>query len=206
MTNNDLYIVGAGGFGKEVRSMLGGAGFSFKGFIDDNVSKHQSAQTIDQFCLENQHTSTSVVIAIGSSKVRKAIYGRLISSLHFPAIIHPSVIFQDSETCKFEQGAVICAGSILTCDISIGKFALINLNCTIGHDVKMGDFCSLMPAVNLSGNVTLEEGVFIGTGATVLQGITIGKGAIVAAGALVNQDVAPGQTVVGVPARILPLG
>jgi acetyltransferase-like isoleucine patch superfamily enzyme len=58
-----------------------------------------------------------------------------------------------------------------------------------------------MPSANLSGNVTVEDGAFIGSGATILQGLTIGKGATVGAGAVVTRDVAPGLTVVGVPAR-----
>ena len=39
--------------------------------------------------------------------------------------------------------------------------------------------------------------------ARVLPGLTIGAGAIVGAGAVVIADVAPGATVVGVPARIV---
>jgi acetyltransferase-like isoleucine patch superfamily enzyme len=43
----------------------------------------------------------------------------------------------------------------------------------------------------------------IGSGAAILCGVTIGEGAMVGAGAVVTRDVAPGETVVGVPARVL---
>src|SRR3954463_4958484 len=43
--------------------------------------------------------------------------------------------------------------------------------------------------------------VSIGTGAKVLGGITVGEGARIGANAVVLDDVAPGATVVGVPAR-----
>ena len=47
----------------------------------------------------------------------------------------------------------------------------------------------------------LGDGVFVGAGARVLGGIRLGDGCSVGAGAVVIDDVAPGVTVVGVPAR-----
>jgi UDP-2-acetamido-3-amino-2,3-dideoxy-glucuronate N-acetyltransferase len=47
------------------------------------------------------------------------------------------------------------------------------------------------------------RGASIGSGAVVLCGVTIGEGALVGAGAVVTRDVAPGETVTGVPARQL---
>lgn len=51
--------------------------------------------------------------------------------------------------------------------------------------------------------VHIGADVWIGCKATVLAGVTIGDGATVAAGAVVTRDVAPGQTVGGVPAAPL---
>lgn len=50
----------------------------------------------------------------------------------------------------------------------------------------------------------ISDDVFIGSGARVLGGIEIGRGAVVGANAVVIDDVAAGETVVGVPARPLP--
>lgn len=47
----------------------------------------------------------------------------------------------------------------------------------------------------------IGDEAFLGTGCRVLGGITIGAGAKVGANAVVTRDVAPGTTVVGVPAR-----
>jgi UDP-2-acetamido-3-amino-2,3-dideoxy-glucuronate N-acetyltransferase len=49
----------------------------------------------------------------------------------------------------------------------------------------------------------IEDGVSIGSGATILGGVTVGAGAQVGAGAVVTKDVAPGETVAGVPAAVL---
>jgi serine O-acetyltransferase len=47
----------------------------------------------------------------------------------------------------------------------------------------------------------IGDNVFIGAGARVLGGITLGDDAKVGANAVVLHDVAPGDTVVGIPAR-----
>jgi acetyltransferase-like isoleucine patch superfamily enzyme len=49
----------------------------------------------------------------------------------------------------------------------------------------------------------VRRGASIGSGATILCGVTIGENAMIGAGAVVTHDVAPGETVAGVPARAL---
>lgn len=55
--------------------------------------------------------------------------------------------------------------------------------------------------VHGSGAITIGDRVFLGQRSVVLGGVTIGDGATVGAHAVVTRDVAPGQTVVGIPAR-----
>jgi UDP-2-acetamido-3-amino-2,3-dideoxy-glucuronate N-acetyltransferase len=47
----------------------------------------------------------------------------------------------------------------------------------------------------------VERGASLGSGAIILGGVRIGARALVGAGAVVTRDVAPGETVVGNPAR-----
>ena len=47
----------------------------------------------------------------------------------------------------------------------------------------------------------IERNVSIGTGAKVIGGVTVGEGATIGANAVVVDDVPPGVTVVGAPAR-----
>ena len=48
--------------------------------------------------------------------------------------------------------------------------------------------------------IIVHENAWIGANAVILSGVTIGEGALVGAGAVVNQSVAPGAVVTGVPA------
>ncbi|TVQ78574.1 MAG: acetyltransferase [Flavobacteriales bacterium] len=199
---SDIVIYGAGGFGREVRSMLSAG--AVKGYVDDAEVRVLSQNVLvlgNSEWLKNQ-SDLSVVLARGDGKDRRLMYAKIKDAHHrFPSIIHPSVIFQDKSSMKIGQGCVIGAGSIFTCDIQINNFVVINLNCTIGHDVVLESFVSLMPSVNLSGGVFVGEGTYIGSNATVLPNIRIGKNVIVGAGAVVTKDIPDNVIVKGIPAK-----
>ncbi len=189
-------IYGAGGLGKEIRGIVDELSdapqpLAFAGYFDDGI-RPQPAATLEQV--------DDIVVAIALPQGRKKVVESLTTTpFAFRNLIHPSVRLANSVTIG--KGCILCAGVRLTVDITIGAFVIINLNATIGHDVRLGNFVSIMPGANLSGNVTVDDHVFIGTGATILQGLHIGKGAVIGAGAVVTKNVAPGITVVGVPAR-----
>jgi acetyltransferase-like isoleucine patch superfamily enzyme len=82
------------------------------------------------------------------------------------------------------------------------------VGCTIGHDVTVDAFSTLLPGVRVAGCVRIGRGAYIGSGATIINGtpdkpLVVGDDAVVGAGACVTRSVAPGVTVAGVPARPL---
>ena len=127
---------------------------------------------------------------------------RLFPKISWPPLIHPTVRMQVN-SCEIAEGVSICAGTVLTVNVRVEPFAMVNLSCTIGHEAVIGAGTVMNPGVNISGGVRLGSGVLVGTGAQILQYVAVGNDATVGAGAVVNRDVEPGLTVVGVPAKPL---
>jgi len=82
--------------------------------------------------------------------------------------------------------------------VVIGETAVIGDDVTLYHGVTLGG-TSL--ARGTKRHPTLGSGVIVGAGAKIIGAIAIGDGARVGANAVVVQDVAPGVTVVGIPAK-----
>jgi acetyltransferase-like isoleucine patch superfamily enzyme len=78
---------------------------------------------------------------------------------------------------------------------------IVNLDCTIGHDAIIGDYSTILPSVNISGFVKIEESVSVGTGSAIIQGVNIGKNTVIGAGSVVTKDLPPNCTAVGVPTK-----
>lgn len=194
----DLFLIGAGGLGRESESWITNSFPSFRvaGFYDENDS-HPDAMSLSDIA-----GNDSYLITIGDPEAKSRIANCLAPlDLEFVSLIHPNVYCGSNDTVHVGPGTVIHAGCSLTTDIIIGQHCLVNLNCTIGHDVRIGDYSSIMPGVHISGNVTIGEGVYIGSGAVIVQGISIGDRVIVGAGAVVTKSIADGEKVKGVPAR-----
>jgi len=206
----DLVILGAGGFGREVLWQLSEVEYYSKvynilGFVDDDPELRD--KLINGFpvlgndeWLVNYPKEICVVICIGNPKVRKKIYEelRLNSNISFPTVIARDV--QYSDFVKFGQGSIICSSNVLTVNITIGDFVIINLDCTVGHDTILDDFVTLYPSVNVSGNVYIGSCAEIGTGVNIIQGKSIGENTVVGAGSVVVRDIPSNCTAVGVPA------
>lgn len=86
----------------------------------------------------------------------------------------------------------------------IGETAEIGDDVTIYQNVTLG---GTNPTAGIGGkrHPTLCNGVVVGSGAQVLGPIVVGEGARVGANAVVTRDVAPSSTVVGIPAKPVPM-
>lgn len=204
---NNIIIVGASGFGREVAWLIENSdNWNVKGFVDDNkdlenksVNDYPVLGTID--FLLNANEKTNVVVAIGNPQIRKKIVERLQSNknISFPNIVDKDVIIDRTITLGF--GNIICKGNILTTNIEIGNFNHINLSCTIGHDVQFHDYITVYPGVNISGNVIMNDCVEVGTGSQIIQGKKIVEDTVIGAGSVVVKDIVENGTYIGVPAK-----
>lgn len=78
----------------------------------------------------------------------------------------------------------------------------------IHGDAVVGDDCMIMQQVTIGmireGEVpVIGNNVYIGAGAKIIGRVRIGDGARIGANAVVTRDVPPGDTAVGIPAKIL---
>ncbi|USO01540.1 MAG: UDP-3-O-(3-hydroxymyristoyl)glucosamine N-acyltransferase [Alphaproteobacteria bacterium] len=95
-------------------------------------------------------------------------------------------------------GTTIDRGTLT--DTIIGEGTRIDNLVQIGHGVQMGRGCVVVAQVGIAGSCILEDHVIIGGQAGIAGHIRIGKGARIAAKSGVMKDIAPGQTVAGLPA------
>ena len=137
-----------------------------------------------------------------------ALFSRVTSNPR--GIAFPNILATLTTTSRIEIGdhSGISGASIVACDsITIGQWVLIGPGACIwdqdGHPPGIEER-RVRPIPDLRcAPIVIEDDVFIGARAIILKGVTIGRGAIVGAGAVVTKDVAPGDIVVGNPARVI---
>lgn len=207
-TVNPVYIIGAGGFGRETLNVYRDAGRDAEvaGFV---VEDHywQGDQVVNGkpvfawSAIAGWPKQARFVAAIGSASRGRLIDEAARLGFGFDTVIHPTVV--SSPWVRFAEGCIVCAGNILTAQIDIGPHSILNLACTVGHDSTLGRLVTLSPGVNVSGHVTIEDGAFIGSGAVIIENIRIGSGSVIGAGSVVTKDIPPRVVAVGVPARVV---
>lgn len=103
--------------------------------------------------------------------------------------------------CKISSHAFVCEGVVIEDDCFIGHHV-----CFINDPYPRAVTAAGQPLTDADWRVIatrVGRGAAIGSGSVILCGVTIGPGALIGAGAVVTKDVAPGQVVAGVPARLL---
>ena len=213
MKGKDIVIIGAGGFGREVQwlieriNTIQGEAWNLLGYVDDGLTIGTQIDDLPVLWnsddLVNIKEELAVVCAIGASRTRKKVLDKITGNnyLTFPNLIDPSAL--SSKRNQLGKGNIVCAGNIFTVDICMGDFNIINLDCTIGHDVNIGSFVTLYPSVNVSGCVTVGDETELGTGSHLIQGVTVGAETVIGAGTVVIRDVPARCTAVGNPAKVI---
>lgn len=202
-----IAIFGAGGFGREVEMLIYQINtcakeWDFLGFIDDDKdvgTKIGGSIVIGHSSMVKSMRDVWLVIAVGDPSGKQKVLSLINEHRNFATLIHPNVLI--GKRVVIGAGTIICAGNIITTDIKIGTHVILNLGCTIGHDTIIKDFCSIMPGVNISGEVVIEKGVYVGTGAKIINQLSIGAQTIVGAGAVVSKSLPANCTAVGIPAK-----
>jgi len=208
-----IAIYGAGGFGREVLTLINDINrinhqYQVIGFFDDGKSKEDVVNGYNILGGYDEFNAwpekIDVVLAIASPEVKRRIVENLNNdNIEFPTLIHPSAIIMDKNYSTIDCGCIVCAGVIISVNTILKRFVALDWNCTVGHDTEIKDYCSFMPSVNVSGESTIGEGVYVGVGAKLINRLTVGDNTIIGAGAVVAKDLPANCTAVGVPAKVI---
>ncbi|HTM19693.1 MAG TPA: acyltransferase [Kofleriaceae bacterium] len=103
--------------------------------------------------------------------------------------------------CKISSHTFICSGVDIDDEVFVGHGVMFSNDRHPRAVNRQGQLAG--PDDWILETTRVERGASIGSGSTILCGLTIGAGAMVGAGSVVTEDVAPGATVAGNPARPL---
>ena len=199
----DIFIVGAGGFGREAVWTIERINAAAKepvwrivGFADDDPAKatgnfegYPMLGSIAKASADKP--GASVLIAVGDNAARRRIYAQLRGH-DFPIIVDPSA--NVAPTAELRHGTFVAISAVVSSGADIGKFVIVNARAGIGHDSVVGDFSNITPGVSLSGHTHIGSDVVMGTNSCTAPGMVVGDGAIVACGTPVFKNVEPGTT------------
>lgn len=201
----DLVVLGAGGFARQLPSLVTDVNFAqpryrLLGFLAPDNFAHEGELPILGTDSELSRIDAAFVIGIGIPHLRASVDHFATSIGRYPAtLIHPQA--SSEQNVRMGPGCIVLPGVRLQIGTILGRHVLANANAVVGHDCEVGDHTVLSPLSMLAGHVRIGARVLIGAGAVVLPGRVIGDDAVVGAGAVVTTDVPAGTCVVGVPAR-----
>lgn len=188
-------IIGAGGFAREVAAALDIPYIKY--FVDDEFSNPKSGiYSLLQF----NSNKYEVIVAIGDPKDRANVISKLPIETKYFTFIDPSAQIQGNDIV-IGEGSIICAGTIITTNVKIGKHTHLNLLTTIGHDTQIGNFFTTAPGAKISGNCNIGNKVYIGTNASVKQKISICDNATIGMNAGVIKNITEPGVYVGTPTK-----
>jgi sugar O-acyltransferase (sialic acid O-acetyltransferase NeuD family) len=146
-----------------------------------------------------------VVVTIGNPQrydTKRTIVERLkLGASRYVTLVDPTASIGTQVTVG--RGTVILAGCVITQGVTIGDHVAMMPQVTLTHDCNVGDYAILGAGAKLGGGVTIGRGAYVGSGSSIRESTEIGAGAMVGMGAVVVDDVPPGETWAGVPARPL---
>ena len=211
MNNGKLYIVGAGGFSREIYDYLSATKFEYEGyqlagFLDDDTTQLDNFDVLHSIVgpLEdvNIPKGSKLIMGLASPFLKERLFKFYLElEISYVTYIHPSAVV--GKYIQLGEGCVICPNVTITTNVKIGLCSTINAHSSIGHDVIIGDFCTLSGHCDITGQVCIGNRVMLGSHALIIPRKIVESDSIVGAGSVVIKKVRSGTTVFGNPAKII---
>lgn len=207
-----ILIVGAGGFGREVRHWIRDA---WPG-LTDRVAGFLSADprildghdcplpVLGDPDLFEPEPGDAFVLAIGIPGTRRRVAESLAAhGGSFLTLVHPTAVV--APTASLGPGTIVCPAAIVSDAVVLGRHVIVNYHASLAHDCAADDYAVLSPYATLGGGARLAADVFLGLHASVGPGVSVGPRSKVSANSCALDDVPADSIVYGVPGRVAPL-
>lgn len=204
LTKKHLYIIGAGGLGREIESWLEQepeiqATYKIQGYLDRNkdaLSGYPAKYDILGDPLQYEYPENSYcIMAIAGILFKEEIFLKLKGRVEFLTFVSKFTVIGNSN--KIGYGSIVLPRVTISTNVNIGIFNTINVGTQIGHDSKIGDFSSIMAQVEIGGECEIGNKIFIGSNATIIPRRSIVDECRVGAGSVVVRDIKEKCTVFG---------
>jgi sugar O-acyltransferase (sialic acid O-acetyltransferase NeuD family) len=141
-------------------------------------------------------------VAIGRGRIRLTVMDRVrAAGLELLTIVHPSAFVAPS--AQLSEGVLVKAMATIGTNCQIGVGAIVDNGAVVPHDNVIGAGALIAPGAALGSSITVGDRAVVGIGARIATAVRIGADAVIATGASVVRDVAAGDVVEGVPARVV---
>lgn len=208
-----IVLIGAGGFGREVASIIEVLNnvkptYELLGFLDDGSQYHNGTMINGYpwlgghaWIIDHRH-DVVCTCCIGTPRIKKRIQEELAEKgVTFETIIAYGGFGYIGPHTEIGPGCVFYGGVTIAVNCKIGAGVVMNQMVNIGHDVSIGDYTTIMPFTGISGYCKVGSEVNIGGHAFIVPGRKVGDAATIAAGSIVFTNVKACTTVLGNPAK-----
>jgi sugar O-acyltransferase (sialic acid O-acetyltransferase NeuD family) len=179
------------------------------GILDDNPQIRGTTvcgyEVLGPLSLAREMSECGLLWGLGNPTqptIRLEVASRLhLPSERFMTLVHPGAFV--SRRARLDPGVIVLGGSYITSGSHLAAHVSVGFSCVIEHETYIGPGSLVGAGVMIAGRVAVGAGTFLGQACSIKDHVQIGNAAIVGMGAAVLDDVEDGQTVAGVPARLL---
>jgi sugar O-acyltransferase (sialic acid O-acetyltransferase NeuD family) len=204
-----LVLVAASGLAREVIASIRDAGRDdVVGILDDDpalAGTSVAGVPVLGGADRAARCSEPLLLCAGQGRSRAALAARLgalgVGRERYATHVHPSAVVGDGS--RLGSGTIVLAGSVLTCDVTVGSHVVLMPRVLLTHDDVVDDFATFAGGAALAGRVRVGTRAYLGTNSAVRQDLTVGADAVIGMGSVVLRDVPDGQTWAGNPATPL---
>lgn len=207
----DIVIVGAGGFAREIETLLPTflphTEYRLKGFLGKDQGVASEHDLSDRLLGDPEEyapcSEDRFVLAIGNMDARRRTVESLVQKqARFLTLAHPTAYV--APTATLEDGVIVYPFACVSNNAHLQTAAKLNYYASVGHDTKLGKYCLLAPYATVNGFGVLEDEVYLSTHSTVAPQVKVGFRSKLSANSAAMKDVPERSLVFGVPGRVVP--